>query len=673
MAKENNILIHQTLHGYDGGHSLLGSSRELPVDVRMLMLPISDMSGNSILPGFEEYITGYPLKEINAYAIAKTWYASEMRRPGCVWTQTLLIDFADLPYLRDIEFLFTLFRRPVSTVDFEFYKHSSFLPRNILDKEYINTIDNKFSENFIKGIITQLYDINASSVLIRGVGAFGYDKLVLSIWLQQWPRMRRNFTFCTGAIMPRVFQGKELDLQIVPISTIDDGRKSFRSIIDSRYEPNFVEQAWVDQAYNDWLVPGKLRTFLRTYGADVKPELSCFSIMVRTFLFLKESHSSVREIIFFLANSFPFPAEAGSLKNTILGEANLSHRDLGITFSEQQKLFELSITDVFGAFDYQKLKYKDRFLDYVAINTDESIDFLSELFKHDLNQNGINVIQDLAIYLEDNYLLSRSLTNSKLASIFVGLNPRIAYQRDFWETKSGEYAEIIDSLSHTSNEQSIDWHKIITLILDVDPNVDLNLFEKVGVNLQDCLLDYLQIHPDGYVSSSWLSALRSQPRQVLEWLNRQTQPALKILELLVGIMDPNDYVVIKNDASPWLGLIRDKRFIWPKSVSDNICAFGLCLGLNLSGTSAKELIIMSFENVYFALAFQNLPYNLWRHLEVHTKPLSFFKDWDKCKKLTIAVVEYFIANGWSIKDLTESIRNDELYQIVWHQYKKRAY
>ena len=88
--------IEQTLHGYSDGHRLLAASTELPRDARYAMLGLSDISGRSMVSGFEEYLTGYPVPDSSLYAFAKTWYAPEMERPGCVWTHTLLIESRNL-------------------------------------------------------------------------------------------------------------------------------------------------------------------------------------------------------------------------------------------------------------------------------------------------------------------------------------------------------------------------------------------------------------------------------------------------------------------------------------------------------------------------------------------------------------------------------------------------
>src|SRR5207249_781669 len=62
--------------------------------------------------GFAPYLTGFPLDGTNFYALARTWHATEVPRPGCVWTHTLLIDLADLAGIPDLGTLSILHNRP---------------------------------------------------------------------------------------------------------------------------------------------------------------------------------------------------------------------------------------------------------------------------------------------------------------------------------------------------------------------------------------------------------------------------------------------------------------------------------------------------------------------------------------------------------------------------------
>ncbi len=69
------INIHQLLHGYDDGHRLLSGSTKLERSSAKTILTLSDLSGQSGELESTGYLTGYPLPELDAYAIAKTWLA----------------------------------------------------------------------------------------------------------------------------------------------------------------------------------------------------------------------------------------------------------------------------------------------------------------------------------------------------------------------------------------------------------------------------------------------------------------------------------------------------------------------------------------------------------------------------------------------------------------------
>ena len=52
---------------------------------------LSDLSGICVENHFVDYYTGYPVDGGRKYVLAKTWYAHEKLRPGCVWTHCLFI------------------------------------------------------------------------------------------------------------------------------------------------------------------------------------------------------------------------------------------------------------------------------------------------------------------------------------------------------------------------------------------------------------------------------------------------------------------------------------------------------------------------------------------------------------------------------------------------------
>ena len=106
--------IEQVLHGYSDGHQLLASSTTA--------LSLSDSRKMALLSDWNEYVSAqeddssylmcYPLLDSPYYVVAKTWYADEKERPGCVWTHSLLLDIQGQTSFFDYELLYSIFRRP---------------------------------------------------------------------------------------------------------------------------------------------------------------------------------------------------------------------------------------------------------------------------------------------------------------------------------------------------------------------------------------------------------------------------------------------------------------------------------------------------------------------------------------------------------------------------------
>src|SRR5215213_2341851 len=103
--------LDQALHGYENGHRLLAASAELVSADRRVLARQTDSPDAGRVAGWDALLTGHPLPS-GAFALSMTWPAPEMPRPGCVWTHTLLIDFADIAVIASLSDLDNLFRGP---------------------------------------------------------------------------------------------------------------------------------------------------------------------------------------------------------------------------------------------------------------------------------------------------------------------------------------------------------------------------------------------------------------------------------------------------------------------------------------------------------------------------------------------------------------------------------
>lgn len=669
MNKDGSISIHQTIHGYENGHSLLGYSVELPSEVRRKMLPISDMSGNSMIDGFEEYLTAYPIKEINSFAIAKTWYAAEMERPGCVWTHTLIVSFVDVPLVADIKSLLELFKRPISSRNYsEYHEEIQMKPANRKETPSDFSMNN-FDTSFVKTVIEQLYDNNEKTILIRGISSRHFDKLLLALWLQQWPRLKRNFSFCSGAIEPRALDKQYLDVQIIPNRAFRESQ-SF-AIIDA-LKPNTSKASfedWSELVYNDLKSPSILRSFLSTFGADVSGDRRSFKMLAECFLFFRDSKPSLQEAVTFITNCFPSPGEAYTLKANLL-EAGKSDKNYFVPKYKEKEIFLfLSTTSLFIYFDYTKLKFESRFFDYFFKSPIDAIQVLEKVLEIEPNVFGEQLYRLLSNQLEKTGFGNLLVESPNLLTVLISLNPALTYSKNFWQTHSHLQMDIIRTLQRSADGR-VDWLRVITLLLDNQAVIDPRSFEGHETHISSIILDWIDQNHDVPIDQVWTNYLEHNTEDVLSWLLKNDSPSPYSSALVINFLDPNSRIVVSKGAEPWLptiDVVNQSEDHWLKPALASFC---LPLAFNLTGSGAMKLIIFAFETVYNLLEKSQLPFRYWNFLEVHTKPLSIFKDWDKCKKIVNTLVDHTTQNGFDLPYIVDRIEDHKIRDRIRRRFNK---
>jgi hypothetical protein len=260
MADENGpvtFFVQQTLHGYGDGHRLLAGSASLPAQDVRTMLVLSDVSGSSTHLPKSGYLTGYPLSNSGKFVLARTWPAPEMSRPGCVWTHSLVIDFADLATLQSASDLTALFRRPHGEPSGLYEKSAEIRPSTIAQPPVVS------QPSAAAALLGALYGKPRQKVVAQYSGEHD-EILMLALWMQQWPRLRRSFRFCSFSAADRSTSSDVFDLQLVEKSE----RQRFNDSVTPSPHHLLPE---LTPLLDDLLFPDQsgLRTFLRNVGGDV--------------------------------------------------------------------------------------------------------------------------------------------------------------------------------------------------------------------------------------------------------------------------------------------------------------------------------------------------------------------------------------------------------------------
>ena len=257
-----SFLIDQALYGYDDGHRLLATSRKLDTHSQYTALQLSDRSAPTVHLPPSGYLTGHPLSHEGLYVLSRTWAAPEMERPGCVWTHSLFVAFTDLAQILDLDQLAALFRRPKTSQDYaEYARPLEFELSLIPSNQYIDI-------QIARSIVTALYGQPEEQIFLSVTDQAATETVVMAVWGQQWPRLRRDFRFCTLTSMNRSTPDHQFDLQLT--SPEFKGASLWAENHRSRTYRDIKPALWLDVCLQDLnSSQHPLRNFLRRVGGDL--------------------------------------------------------------------------------------------------------------------------------------------------------------------------------------------------------------------------------------------------------------------------------------------------------------------------------------------------------------------------------------------------------------------
>ncbi len=202
--------LDQALFGYSHGHRRLASSTPLTQSEERLLVRMTDLSGSRAAVGFETYLSGYSLGKSGRYAIAKTWYAPECERPGCVWTQVVFLTPDAWDFVSASELL-SLFCRPSEAKqDFEWYS------RKLIIEEHASPSSLFLNGDMARVIAPAIYLSNEPVVALMHSLEDPVAFIALAMLWQRPAPLRDAFSFCTGALSFLKIDDQPLRLQIMP-------------------------------------------------------------------------------------------------------------------------------------------------------------------------------------------------------------------------------------------------------------------------------------------------------------------------------------------------------------------------------------------------------------------------------------------------------------------------
>lgn len=650
--------IEQMLHGYDSGHRLLAGSIMLKDKMDMdAIATLSDWSEYIFPNGDSSYLTAYPLKESGYYVVAKTWYAEEMKRPGCVWTHSLLIPFEELNIVDDFRRISTLFIRPATNDNFDLYS------RTIIHETKFNLPSNYKDLTTSKRMIAMilLSFLNSGNMPLT----FGALKdndlagiLMLSVMNATPMAMLQNVSWCTGTAYPRKLNGKQLTCQFL-------SRQGGEQILNIQVE----EEKWIDYV-TDAMARGDVNKgqLIRMFAEDIGESVDKYSAIVKVLYTLEDYFNTevdgterYRTVFEIIASYFPTKDEGLVIKKLCTNKT-FSERYC----SELMFFYFLATLPLDGVFSFEETKVEERWKGFIGNNKEEYVTLLKHICESgNVNEWGAGILKESATVLTMKDITEIIKNDYQLFGSITLLNSEIL-EKVQWQVLSQKEIEsilpmILDSRTRDSFTQ---WATLFATMLEQDVNVSNEIAEEIFDKANDAtttLLDFVNKDSKRFVKNVFERLIGRHQEEVLMWLGGVEIVTVNVAYAIVDSLNEHSAIVVNAGANVWKPFLKLQNH----SLRIELYAFLFSLSFNWPcDRDALELLRMAFYPLHTYEATGKLGYGNWKRIERYMEPLVFWEEWDKCKKMRKTVVKRLKNAGFDKSVLNFFTPNSELNETM---------
>lgn len=647
--------IHQTLHGYEGGHRLLAASMPLPRQAERILAVQTDLSGPSRTPGFDTYLSGYPLHEIEMYAFARTWYAPEHPRPGCVWTHTLLVPFNVLNGLPDLTSLCRLFKRPGDETPFSEEFGTEVIIEGIPPNECECAI-RRFDLESAAAVVDALYGHDVRPILLPASNSEQYETLVLGIWSQQWASLRRVFTFSTGSLSGRMLDGVPFQLQVVPKNAV----RAIQRLLDN---PVVVEETsclpdrpkWLQCGARDLASPGDsgFRHRLHALCIDLPGERQYFPIAAT--LASRESPpkapAGAKEVVEALAGEVSTSSERRSLLAVLLDSLLDTERDTVLGVGCVDLMREIATFRPCPGHGQVPPMVAEKTSRFVERRPQHALQFLRKLPRQQLNAIGESVAEGMLSSVAQRPSAEVVSELRDMVPLLVSLNPEFCAIPETWrgtENQSFEILEVVAKKEGTSTDLQL---RAMEAILSAQQHwLAWHVTRQFGPGVLRIVLDWFdgsQMQQPSLLARYWREVLATNVDVTVAWLQETSRPPrLPTLGLITTYINPRSRAITEVPATVWLQSLEGQNDEVSVDLLDRVSAFVLTVGLRGPSEMNARLVARTFERVHSALMHDRLPSDAWLWVSDLVPDLGFFRNWDRAERLRRGVIARFCGGKW---------------------------
>lgn len=634
--------IEQILHGYRHGHALLASSVQLSANDNQLMAILSDWTEyKDVLSNDNSYITSYRLLDKPFYVIAKSWYADEMSRPGCVWTHSLLIYEDDLKNIDDFRKLSNLFKRPsIDESTFDSYNHTLQVSLSDLKNPFIPLL---LGNSYIDDVLYCLLYDKGPLVFKNNGFSSQYEQLCLYLMNAIPSHMLMNRTFCSGCTrLPRY---KDLVLDIV-FST------SYSSVPDffDYQSSELIIPSWI-QFVGQYLRGNNLNIadVIKYVSDDVQNNVHNLEAILSSLSILfsektTDESDSYFKAIYVLAQQFPDAKDAQSIKSFLLSQ-NVWMRYcpprafvVGWAMCKQYSSFADLDKVIIDAI--KQMATQDRDSLYACMSV------LSSSMLQDVSNINSSILCALSSALDDEMLTKLSIDNVDAYLSLLAINHELLANLHWLsnplEVRCRVWEIFINGVPNSFDQWDIIAEQILMENVPVDKMMLQVLLDKSNNVLLFKVLTCLNKNVLNTYSKNAISIVCASVTadDIIAWLLSQKQLSKQFVVFMPYIIDANSRCWQRYAIENFQFVIASITNFVDENLDLVVYAYNLTFNWTLSKITIP-CYSKVFNIIYPMIINNDFPWPAWNQIVRHTSDVFFWQEWDHGKKMRQMVVERY--------------------------------
>jgi hypothetical protein len=642
------------------------------------MRVLSDHSGTRTVVGFDDYLTGYSLPDERLFAFARTWYAEEEKRPGCVWTHSLLVDQAYFQYSPSLQPLLNFFRRPSRLEGFAFYDNPiSSLGFN--EQATSPQIDeHNFNTNLVSRVMCLLYS-DPLPIILLDDSSDRLTSLHLELWRNYFSLTGRWLDFCTGAMQLRRTATDYFDLQTVPTQVIREVLRSSpqsANVIDPVTESLALPRDYSLYRFcSDEIYSEQFKEFLAQYAslptierASVKAYSEVFQALQGTACDIDDFATVVDQICL----AFPEKSDAVPLKQAVA--AGVEYRQFFRNLHEVEILRTLTLQDSNNAFDPAVLNVPSRLIALMRSDRTTSVELVRTAgsCRNDISQM---IIATFADNVDSTSLPSILSSSRELVPLLVDANPSTLASPSIWHLPHDIREQ---ALSIFFNKRGIS-KELLGSVIESQLNAETSgvadrMVSRFGIRTATGVFNWAAENRWRYVPSEWQQSLENLGGELTRWITRRLKnTSEKSIDTLPRMLALNSSAARSVSLKTWMDCVNFVNSQHLQAQSPILSMYAMNLGFDWPNAAGEPLLSLAFPNVYSAALRNTLDDTLWSRLEQTFKTWWW---WDRCRTLRTALVAHFAASKWSPDHFIKALPSaDVLWEILsawgWSTQEKK--